>query len=123
MYCRWHSSGTSTKNTQSKLSGSTGAKTDTIVAIATPPGRGGIGVIRLSGPSAWAIAAHLAGKEPSERSVKYAYFKNAEGVTLDTGLTVGFKQPPFLSPVKTLSKYKGMVAPWFRTFCLKSWFD
>ena len=75
------------------MSGSTNAKTDTIVAIATPPGRGGIGVIRLSGPSAWAIAAHLAGKEPSERSVKYAYFKNAEGVTLDTGLTVGFKTP------------------------------
>lgn len=33
--------------------------TDTIVAIATPPGRGGIGVVRLSGPSASAVAAHL----------------------------------------------------------------
>jgi tRNA modification GTPase len=32
---------------------------DTIVAIATPPGRGGIGVVRLSGPEAHAIAQHL----------------------------------------------------------------
>jgi tRNA modification GTPase len=37
--------------------------TDTIVAIATPPGRGGIGVIRLSGPDAHAIAQRLAGRD------------------------------------------------------------
>ena len=36
---------------------------DTIVAIATPPGRGGIGVIRISGPDAAAIAAHLIGRD------------------------------------------------------------
>jgi tRNA modification GTPase len=33
--------------------------TDTIAAVATPPGRGGIGIVRLSGPHAWEIAAHL----------------------------------------------------------------
>ena len=36
---------------------------DTIVAIATPPGRGGIGVIRISGPDAPAIATHLIGRD------------------------------------------------------------
>src|ERR1700744_4649033 len=33
--------------------------TDTIAAVATPPGRGGIGIVRLSGPEAWAIAPQL----------------------------------------------------------------
>src|SRR6185312_9389078 len=33
--------------------------TDTIAAVATPPGRGGIGIVRLSGPESWQIAAHL----------------------------------------------------------------
>ena len=35
---------------------------DTIVAIATPPGRGGIGVVRLSGPLAQEVAAAVAGR-------------------------------------------------------------
>jgi tRNA modification GTPase len=39
------------------------AVTDTIVAVATPPGRGGIGVVRLSGPDATAIASALIGRE------------------------------------------------------------
>ena len=37
---------------------------DTIVAIATPPGRGGVGIIRLSGPKAYAIAIVLNGNKP-----------------------------------------------------------
>jgi tRNA modification GTPase len=37
--------------------------TDTIVAIATPPGRGGIGVVRISGPEANAVAAALSGRQ------------------------------------------------------------
>src|ERR1700744_4907913 len=38
---------------------STVRDTETIAAVATPPGRGGIGIVRLSGPDAWPIAAHL----------------------------------------------------------------
>ena len=38
--------------------------TDTIAAIATPPGRGGIGIVRLSGPDAHAIARRLIDREP-----------------------------------------------------------
>ncbi len=66
---------------------------ETIVAIATPPGRGGIGVIRLSGPESWSIAAKLARTTPEARTVRYAHFKNAAGDTLDTGLTIGFQAP------------------------------
>ncbi|MGE3177864.1 MAG: tRNA uridine-5-carboxymethylaminomethyl(34) synthesis GTPase MnmE, partial [Vicinamibacterales bacterium] len=49
---------------------------DTIVAIATPPGRGGIGVVRLSGPEAQAIArrlvSHRAPLEPRRATLTYA---------------------------------------------------
>src|SRR5262245_6859218 len=48
------------------------ATTDTIVAVATPPGRGGIGVVRLSGPDARAIAARLtAGAELEPRHATF----------------------------------------------------
>ena len=66
---------------------------ETIVAIATPPGRGGIGVIRLSGPKAFAIAASLAGRAPENRRVVYAKFKNPKGLVVDTGLLIGFEAP------------------------------
>ncbi len=66
---------------------------DTIVAIATPPGRGGIGIIRLSGPESWSIAAKLSGAAPLAREVRYAHFKSAAGESLDTGLTIGFQAP------------------------------
>ena len=66
---------------------------DTIVAIATPPGRGGIGVIRLSGPKAFSIATQLAGKTPKVRAVSYAQFKNSSNEVVDTGLLIGFSGP------------------------------
>jgi tRNA modification GTPase len=47
---------------------------DTIVAIATPPGRGGIGVVRLSGPSALAIAGSLTGRSEAAFVPRYATF-------------------------------------------------
>ena len=49
---------------------------DTIVAIATPPGRGGIGVVRLSGPEAAAIARTLTGRdrfEPRHATLTYIF--------------------------------------------------
>jgi Predicted GTPase len=45
---------------------------DTIVAIATPPGRGGIGVIRLSGSQSRKIANHLVKKDPIARHAIFA---------------------------------------------------
>lgn len=56
---------------------------DTIAAIATPPGRGGIGIVRLSGPQVPAIAARLLGRLPEPRVALHAKFGDVdEGVAL-----------------------------------------
>ena len=66
---------------------------DTIAAIATPPGAGGIGVLRVSGPQARAIAAALCGKNPEPRIFHFAAFRDDDGGILDRGLAVFFKAP------------------------------
>uniref|UniRef100_UPI0035DE5246 tRNA uridine-5-carboxymethylaminomethyl(34) synthesis GTPase MnmE n=1 Tax=Wenzhouxiangella sp. EGI_FJ10305 TaxID=3243768 RepID=UPI0035DE5246 len=67
--------------------------TDTIVAIATPPGRGGVGVVRLSGPDSCAIAEKLGGKLPSPRKAGLRTFTVPGGETLDSGLAIVFPGP------------------------------
>ncbi|MBS7458964.1 tRNA uridine-5-carboxymethylaminomethyl(34) synthesis GTPase MnmE [Coralloluteibacterium stylophorae] len=67
--------------------------TDTIVAIATPAGQGGVGVVRLSGPQAPAIAREVAGPLPPPRTVRYARFLDADGSILDDGLLLCFAAP------------------------------
>jgi len=66
---------------------------DTIAAIATAPGAGGIGVIRLSGPLAPRIAAAVLGREPQPRRAHLAVFRDADGEPLDTGLLILFPAP------------------------------
>ncbi len=66
---------------------------DTIVAIATPPGRGGVGIVRLSGPRCDAIAQALLGATPAPRLATYAPFRDAAGAALDTGLALWFPAP------------------------------
>jgi len=66
---------------------------DTIAAIATPPGAGGIGVVRVSGPLARAIAVALAGINPKPRIVHFAAFRDDAGGVLDRGLAVFFQAP------------------------------
>ena len=39
------------------------SSSDTIAAVATAPGRGGVAVVRVSGPDAWAVARKVAGRE------------------------------------------------------------
>lgn len=66
----------------------------TIAAIATPMGRGGIGVIRLSGPDAWSITRQLTGRDlPAVRQAAFRQFLDAEGVIIDEGLVLGFAAP------------------------------
>jgi len=65
---------------------------DTIVAIATPPGRGGVGVVRLSGPDAGRIAEAIAGSLPTPRIASLRTFHDAEG-PIDEGLVVVFPAP------------------------------
>ncbi len=66
---------------------------DTIVAIATPPGRGGIGVVRVSGPGAAAIGAAIAGPLPPPRRADARRFRDADGTALDAGLVIWFPAP------------------------------
>jgi len=70
-----------------------GAAADTIVAIATPPGRGGIGVVRLSGPAVPALARALLGELPPPRSAVARRFRGADGAAIDTGIALYFEAP------------------------------
>lgn len=66
--------------------------TDTIVAIATPPGRGGVGIIRLSGPQAYSIAMTVNGaKELIPRLATFCSFY--ADTLIDQGLMLYFKAP------------------------------
>ena len=66
---------------------------DTIVAIATPPGRGGIGVVRVSGRRLGDIVVALAGKMPAPRRVTNADFRDRDGGIIDQGLLIYFGAP------------------------------
>ncbi|CPR15601.1 tRNA uridine-5-carboxymethylaminomethyl(34) synthesis GTPase MnmE [Brenneria goodwinii] len=66
---------------------------DTIVAQATPPGRGGVGILRVSGPAASAVAQAVLGKLPKPRFADYLPFRDADGTTLDQGIALWFPGP------------------------------
>lgn len=66
---------------------------DTIVACATPPGQGGVGVIRLSGPLVPSIAERVAGYQPKPRYATYCEFRDSSLTLLDTGLVLYFPAP------------------------------
>ena len=68
-------------------------RVETIAAIATAPGRGGIGVIRLSGRGLLALAQTLCGKQPEPRVAMLADFRAADGRPIDTGLLLYFPAP------------------------------
>ncbi|GMR20446.1 MAG: tRNA uridine-5-carboxymethylaminomethyl(34) synthesis GTPase MnmE [Gammaproteobacteria bacterium] len=69
------------------------ALNDTIVAIATPPGKGGVGIVRVSGPGASSVAQSLLGKVPRPRYAVFAGFRDADGNILDEGLALYFPGP------------------------------
>ena len=66
---------------------------ETIVAIATPPGKGGVGVIRLSGPNALALGKAMIGRDLPQRQAVFAHFKDVQQQTVDSGLAIFFKGP------------------------------
>jgi tRNA modification GTPase len=66
---------------------------DTIAAIATAPGRGGIGVVRVSGPAARAVACGMLGRAPRARLATHAAFLDACGEPLDDGIALWFDGP------------------------------
>ena len=66
---------------------------DTIVAQATAPGRGGVGIVRLSGAKSLEIAKTIIGFEPTPRHAHYVPFKDTEGEQLDMGIALYFPGP------------------------------
>jgi tRNA modification GTPase len=69
------------------------AAPDTIAAVATAPGRGGIGVLRLSGPQAPEIARKILGRLPKPRHAALCMARDARGAVLDQGIALYFPAP------------------------------
>jgi len=66
---------------------------DTIVATATPPGKGGVGIVRISGPRAQVIARQMLGCVPQPRYATRADFLDADNIAIDSGLALWFPAP------------------------------
>jgi len=66
---------------------------DTIAALATAPGRGGIGVVRVSGSKVSEVAQILLGQLPSPRLASYLPFLDSDGSPIDQGLAIRFVAP------------------------------
>lgn len=68
-------------------------QSDTIVAVATPPGRGGVGIVRLSGARVAGIARAVLGALPRARYATYCPFLDAAGAAIDDGIALFFPAP------------------------------
>lgn len=66
---------------------------DTIAAIATAQGRGGIGIVRISGPLVKTLVRKVLGKKPVARQVNFGSFLDENGDTLDQGVALLFPAP------------------------------
>src|SRR5262245_7361632 len=68
-------------------------KTDVIAAIATAPGRGGIGIVRISGPDLASFTAELVGRQLPARRAVLAEFLGAQRELIDQGIALYFPAP------------------------------
>lgn len=66
---------------------------ETIAAIATPPGMGGVGIVRVSGPLAASLASAISGGVPPARMARHAVFRDAQDHFIDSGLVLFFSAP------------------------------
>lgn len=66
---------------------------DTIAAVSTPPGHGGIGIVRISGPLTRSIVKAVTGFQASARQAHFVSFKNKHGELIDQGLLILFTAP------------------------------
>ena len=66
---------------------------DTIAAVATAPGVGGIGIVRVSGPDITRIATRLIGRVPVPRTATVVAFRDADGDPIDSGIALYFAAP------------------------------
>ncbi|HED34816.1 MAG TPA: tRNA uridine-5-carboxymethylaminomethyl(34) synthesis GTPase MnmE [Gammaproteobacteria bacterium] len=67
--------------------------TETISAIATAPGRGGVGIVRVSGPKTHEIAEKILNKSPVVRKAEYLSFNDSDARAIDTGIALYFQKP------------------------------
>lgn len=74
----------------------------TIAAIATPPGNGGVGIIRISGPLVSQIATQLLNKTLTPRLAHYSSFVDENGVIIDSGIALYFPGPASYTGEDTL---------------------
>ena len=87
---------------------------DPIAALATPPGRSALAVVRLSGEGAFAVAARVvAGFRPEARLARLAPFRAADGSLIDRGICIAFPAPHSYTGEDTveLTCHGGLVAP------------
>jgi tRNA modification GTPase len=75
------------------MTAATATNGDTIVARATPPGRGGIAVIRISGPGVGDMATNLLGRVPEPRIATFTGFFDSAGEAIDSGIALFFSAP------------------------------
>lgn len=66
---------------------------DTIAAVATAPGRAGIGVVRVSGPNLAEFSIQLCGRTPPPRTATLCTFSDADGSAIDQGIAVFYQAP------------------------------
>lgn len=66
---------------------------ETIAAVATPPGRGGVAIVRVSGSNSRDICLSLVGSMPTPRHASFTTFKNSDGSVIDQGLCIFFVGP------------------------------
>ncbi len=71
------------------MTDSTSIDGDTIAAVATAPGRGGVGIVRISGPEALAIGTAISGAELQPRHAHFGPFRDEHGSLLDSGPNPG----------------------------------
>jgi tRNA modification GTPase len=92
------------------------SSSDTIAAVATAPGRGGVAVVRVSGPDAWDVARKVAGREiaPSDAGrFFFSEFRDSSGIVVDSGLVLVFKAPASYTGENVIEfqGHGGSVAP------------
>jgi tRNA modification GTPase len=68
-------------------------ETDTVCAIATAPGRSGVGIVRISGPLSLSISEEILGFSPTPRHAHFCNFLDASAVTIDQGIALFFSAP------------------------------
>ncbi len=66
---------------------------DSIAAIATPPGRGGVGIVRISGPLSSKVARIMTGRQLSPRHAYFGPFLDQDSRVIDEGLAIYFQSP------------------------------